>query len=253
MGVDWWMEFGNNKGGMPSKCGRLNLETADLHAKIKHILTEAEHTASYIKQVLELVRKAKELEQEFKAWEAALPKNWQYTTTAWIDAVDYEDLETAQAFPGRLDEYEDISIATTLNTMRASRIILAADTVRASAWVCSPDQEYCIVPEYISSARISQEVIEDIIASVPMFLGGPSAGKDQTKSSRPGALGGQSTLALFIAWPLYVTTLSDCATEAQREWALGRLRFIGNERGIAQAITFSKVYNQTHAFHKHNS
>jgi uncharacterized protein (UPF0335 family) len=237
MGVDWWMEFGNNKGGMPSKCGRLNLETADLHAKIKHILTEVEHTASYIKQVLELVRKAKKLEQEFKAWEAALPKNWQYTTTAWIDAVDYEDLETAQAFPGRLDEYEDISIATTLNTMRASRIILAADTVRASAWVCSPDHEYRIVPEYISSARISREVIE----------------KDQTKSSRPGALGGQSTLALFIAWPLNVTTLSDCATEAQREWALGRLRFIGNERGIAQAITFSKVYNQTHAFHKHNS
>jgi hypothetical protein len=228
-------------------------ETADLHTKIKHILTEAEHTASYIKQVLELVRKAKELEQEFKTWEGALPKNWQYTTTAWIDAVDYEDLETAQAFSGRLDEYEDISIATTLNTMRVSRIILAADTVRASAWVCSPDHEYRIVPEYLSTARISQELIEDIIASVPMFLGVPNTGKGHTKSSRSEMLGGQSTLALFIAWPLYVTTLSDCATEAQREWALGRLRFIGNERGIAQAITFSKVYIQTLPVHKHNS
>jgi uncharacterized protein (UPF0335 family) len=241
------MEFGNNKGDMASKCGRLDLETADLHAKIKHILTQADHTSSDIKQVLELVRKAEELEHKFKTWETALPKKWQYTTTAWIDAVEYEDLETAKAFPGRLDEYVDISIAITLNTMRASRIILAADTVRASAWVCSPDQEYRIVPEYISSARISQELIEDIIASVPFFLGySCSVGKEQSSTGRPGVLGGESILALFMAWPLYVTTLSDCTTEAQREWALGRLRFIGNERGIAQALTFSKVCPNIH-------
>jgi hypothetical protein len=231
------MQFGT-KDGVPSMCAKLSLETVELHARTNRIITDATKQTSDLESVVELLNSAKELQSKFQKWEADLPKMWQYLTVAWVDG-DEVSPEKATAFPGRIDKYVDISIGTALNVMRAARIILAADIVRATAWLCPVEQDYKTRKEYLSSMRLSRQLVEDILASVPYFLGQLPV----TEPSSPVAEGvfGTSSLAMFITWPLFVAKTSDFTTEQQREWISGRLRFIAAERGIGQASLFSLV------------
>lgn len=109
-----------------------------------------------------------------------------------------EDLENMKAFPGRVDEYVDISVATAFNMMRASRMMLCGDIVRASAWLCPCYQDYRTTAEFGAAVRTSKDLIKDMVASVPYFLGGPGNGKGGAGLSFVGT----SALGLFITWPL---------------------------------------------------
>ncbi len=220
------------KDGIPRQCARLNLETAKLHAKANDTLAEAVGEPKDIDKIIEIETMAKDLELKFKDWETSLQAPWSFSTVAWIDHIDGAQLENSHSFHGRVDEYSDISIATAWNMMRANRIMLGADIVRASACL-HPDQDYRITPEYASTARISKDLIEDIIASIPTFLGSPFIENN--------GLNGKSALALFILWPLFVVFISDHTSDEQRKWASGRLRFIAEEVGISQASLFTQV------------
>jgi hypothetical protein len=231
------MQFGT-KDGLPSTCARLSLETFDLHSKINRKILEGKQQTSDIEKVMELLKSAKELESKFREWEATLPDMWRPSPVAWID--DSEEIsENAFALPGRIDKFVDISIATAINVVGAARLLLIGDIVQATAWLCPPYQDYKATPEYLSAVRTSRQLIENILASVPYFLGQLPT----TEASSPGPedLLGTSALALFLTWPLFMTKISDFATKDQRKWAAGRLRYIANEKGIGQALTFSSV------------
>jgi len=241
LGVGWWMQMGT-RDGIPCQCARLNLETATLHAKANDVLSEAAVNLTDTDKILEIVTMCQDVELKFKDWESSLHPTWRFSSVAWIDHIDCDQLEHSPLFPGRLDEYMDISIATAWNMMRANRILLAAGIVRAGAWL-HPQQDYHITPEFISTAQISKNLIEDIIASVPMFLGRlPHAmTQNRTPAFDKEALEGKSSLALFILWPLFIVSISDHTTDEQRKWALGRLRFVAEECGIGQASLFTQV------------
>lgn len=176
---------------------------------------------------------------------------WKYIISAWIDDTSggvggegLEGIENLKAYPGRMDEYVDISIATAFNMMRASRIMLQGDIVRTSAYLCPTWQDYRITEEYNDAVRVSKGLIEDIIASIPYFLGrGEGSGDEgKGKGKRPErSFVGTSALGLFVTWPLMMVKMSDYSSERQRRWAEGRLRFIADELGIGQALMFSKA------------
>jgi hypothetical protein len=235
------MQMGT-KDGIPCQCARLNLETATLHAKANDILFEAALNPTDSDKIVEIVTMCQDLELKFKDWENLLHPAWRFSSVAWIDQISSDQLEHSTSFLGRVDEYMDISIATAWNMMRANRILLSAGIVRASAWL-HPDGDYRITPEYAATAHISKDLIEDIIASVPMFLGKlrNATTKNWTQMIEKEALGGKSSLALFILWPLFIVSISDYATNEQRQWALGRLRFVAEEVGIQQASLFTQV------------
>lgn len=239
LGVAWWTQLGT-RDGLSCQFARLNLETAQLHAKANIILSEAVLSPNDADKIFEIAAAAGDLELKFQDWENALYPAGKFSS-AWIYHIDEDQLEQSPCYPGRVDRYSDISIATAWNMMRASRIVLGADIVRISAWLLPKGSDYRITPEYIASAHTSKEVIEDIIASVPTFLGGvPVADGRRPKIERDG-LGGQSALALFILWPLFIVTMSDHTTDKQRKWAFGRLHFIADEAGIHQAELFTLV------------
>ncbi|CZR56257.1 uncharacterized protein PAC_06145 [Phialocephala subalpina] len=244
LGVDWWMRFGT-KDNLPATPPKLNLEVAALHAKINSTLTSANKSLSTdIESVLDVLKLAKALESQYKEWEERLPKAWKYSIVAWNEDVDDEELYHVKQFPGRRDEYADISIGTASNMMRAARIMLCGDIVRASAWLCSPYQDYRTTPEFGAAVRVSKNLVEDIIASVPFFLGDDRTsdinGWERPQNGRM-SLVGTSALGLFLTWPLMVCKMSDYSTERQRKWAAGRLRGIAEEMGIGQALLFSQI------------
>lgn len=232
------MQFGT-KDGVPSMCSKFCLEMVEFHARANRIILDAvPQQTDDIEKVIELMNSAKALEAKFKDWEADLPTMWQYFTTAWVE-FDEQPLDNATAFPGRIDKYIDVSIATALNVMRAARIILASDIVRATAWLCPQYQDYKTSREYLSSMRLSRQLIEDILASVPYFLGQLPVVEPTSPNTE--GLFGTSSLAMFVAWPLFVAKTSDFATEQQRSWVSGRLDFIADEKGVGQASIFALV------------
>lgn len=228
--------------GLPCQVARLNLETASLHAKANDALAEAAKNPENLDSIIEVQTMAQDLELKFRDWEATVSPEWTFSSVAWVDEIAASHLEHSPSFPGRLDEYKDISIATAWCMMRANRIMLGAGIVRANAWL-HPDDDYRITEEYATTARISKDLIEDIIAAVPIFLGKlPDAlTRDRTPAIEKDVLGGKSSLALFIMWPLFIITISDHTTDEQRKWAIGRLKVIAVEVGIHQAGLFTQV------------
>ncbi|KAK3496584.1 hypothetical protein B0T13DRAFT_489154 [Neurospora crassa] len=121
-------------------------------------------------QILSLMRRSQDLDRAVVDWMACLPPHWHYRTLCWQNYVANTDYAHAEVFPGRVDVYNDVWIASVWNMARVTRLILASITVRCAAWACSP-VDYRTTPEYAHSARVCAEVIGDVLASVPYHLG----------------------------------------------------------------------------------
>ncbi|CCC09468.1 unnamed protein product [Sordaria macrospora k-hell] len=203
MGVDWWLDNAVND-SYAAHCQRLNLQTSELRAEVTHIMTHGTTTAaspsspssphsspsiSYEERtakILSLMRRSQELDRAIVDWMASLPSHWRYRTLCWQDYVANTDYAHAEVFPGRVDVYSDVWIASMWNMGRVTRLILASITVRCAAWACSP-VDYRTTPEYAHSARVCAEVISDVLASVPYHLGWHY----RTRSKRRGGRQGQ--------------------------------------------------------------
>jgi len=127
---------------------------------------------------------------------------------------------------------------------RVARIIINSDIVRATSWLGYPLQDdFRVLPEYTYAQRVSRNLVEDIVASVPAFLGNTSF---LTSPQSPSTYGdneiGIFARALFIVWPLFMTKCSDFSSLRQRKWISGRLRYIANDLQIREASMYSKVY-----------
>jgi hypothetical protein len=246
LGVDWWViESPTDRGVF---IVRLLLRVAQLRAEINHCLGSYPHTPDYFQKVLDLMRRAQGMEQEFQEWMNSIPEAWQVKTAAWVDSVPGGDITKSDVCPGKVDTYRDIFIAAMWNHARVCRLFLAGQVVRCAAWVCSPI-DYRTTPEYAASARIGVDMVTDIIASVPFLLGwrvdhdgqlevgdlsGFTSGDENITSAK--ALGG-----FFLTWPLFCAACSDYATDSQRQWIKGRMNLISDVLGMNQAKTIGSV------------
>ncbi|KAK1774050.1 hypothetical protein QBC45DRAFT_426145 [Copromyces sp. CBS 386.78] len=293
MGVDWWLDNAVND-SYAAHCQRLNLQTSELRAEVTHIMTHGTGAAgasssspsrprspsvSYEERtakILSLMRRSQELDRAMVDWMASLPPHWRYRTLCWQNYVANTDYAHAEVFPGRVDVYTDVWIASMWNMGRVTRLILASITVRCAAWACSP-VDYRTTPEYAHSARVCAEVISDVLASVPYHLGWHYRTKKRTRRQGLGRgkrnwentddeddddgedglddeeqLSGfgcgedeQGTKGLagyFLTWPLACVMGQDYLTEDQRTWVRGRLRYIGEELGIRYANILAQLH-----------
>jgi hypothetical protein len=247
IGTDWWILDGS-KDEPGVFATRLCLRVAELRAEINTILPSSPRNPEYFQKVLDFMGRAKAMEQEFKNWEESLPDNWRPKTAAWVDNVPGGDLAKAEAFPGRVDIYEDLFIANAWNHARISRQFLSGLIVRCAAWICHP-VDYRTTPEYATSARLSVDVVTDILASIPYHLGWRV---DESGALIPGDLSGFATgrenitspLALggwLCMWALFCATSSDYATDSQRSWIKGRMNLIAEVMGLNQARVIASV------------
>lgn len=308
MGVDWWLDNAVND-SYAAHCCRLNLQTSELRAEVTRMMThgiaasaagtspsspsspssprsssaQSSPSSTYEQrtaQILSLMRRSQDLDRAIVDWMACLPPHWHYRTLCWQNYVANTDYAHAEVFPGRVDVYNDVWIASVWNMARVTRLILASITVRCAAWACSP-VDYRTTPEYAHSARVCAEVIGDVLASVPYHLGwhyrtkrrqqGQGQGQDRSNRNRnwndhdhdddeeDGEVDAQKEEQLsgfgcgededgikglsgyFLTWPLACVMGQDYLTEDQRTWVRGRLRYIGQELGIRYASILAQV------------
>jgi hypothetical protein len=245
MGVEWWVNDAA-KDESAAACQRINLKTSELRAEVTRVMTGASRNPETIEMMLALMARAKTLDQEVVTWMENLPEHFQFKTLCWEDNVPNGDFTKADVFPGRVDVYTDFWIASVWNMGRTIRLILASVTVRCAAWICSP-VDYRTTPEYATANRICVDTITDIIASVPYHLGwhakrkhlfehpdlsGFACGDDDSMKGLAG---------YFLTWPLTCVMGQDYTTTAQRQWTMGRLRYIGDHLGVKYAHILSQV------------
>lgn len=245
MGADWWLSDAV-KNFYAADCQRLNIRTGELRAEVNRIMASVSRSPDNIELLLDMIRRCQTVDQEHAAWAKSLPDYFQYKAVAWEDHVPNGDYSKAEVFPGRVDAYQDLWVASVWNMMRTSRIILASIIVRCAAWVCSP-VDYRTTPEYATAARTVCEVATDIIASVPYQLGWFTKRKDLLERANLSSFGcgeedAQKGLpGYFLSWPLTCIQGQDYSTDAQRAWVKGRLVFIGNQLGVRYALMLAQV------------
>lgn len=245
MGAEWWLHDAVTDVSA-AECQRINLKTSELRAEVNRIMTCVSRTPENIELMLALMRRAQQLDQEAAAWGKSLPDHWHYRTLCWEDNVPGGDYARAEVFPGRVDVYADFWIASVWNMTRTARLILASVAVRCAAWACSP-VDYRTTPEYATAARTGGDMITDIIASVPYHLGWHAKRKHlfDNKALSGFACGEEDGIkglaGYFLTWPLACVMNQDYVSDAQRQWIVGRLRYIGDELGIRYAHILSQV------------
>ncbi|KAI0414557.1 hypothetical protein F5X98DRAFT_241432 [Xylaria grammica] len=248
MGAEWWLaDTVFSKTAVVIQ--RLMIKTSEIRAEITHLIDTLRRTPENRELMLEVIRKAKAVDQEVAAWQKkqADSEDWHYrTVVSWEDHVVNADYARAEVFPGRVDVYSDIWIGSVSNSARTVRLILQSAIVRCTAWVCSP-VDYRTTPEYATAASVCREAITDIIASVPYFLGWHLKRKDIRDRTNFGTFPcGEEDCAkglagYLVTWPLTCVISQDYATDAQRAWVLGRLRKIGSELGVRYALAMSQL------------
>ncbi|KAH7154842.1 hypothetical protein B0J13DRAFT_210924 [Dactylonectria estremocensis] len=245
MGVEWWIgDAVKNHYG--SECQRLNIRTAELRSEVNRLMTTLARSPENIELLLDMIRRCQMVDQAHVAWDRDLPEYFRFKSVAWEDNVPNGNYALAEVFPGRVDAYQDLWVASVWNMTRCSRIILASLIVRCAAWVCSP-VDYRTTPEYATSSRMCANLITDIIASVPYQLGWFSKRKELLEMEHLSTFGCGEEEALkglpgyFLTWPLTCIQGQDYTTDAQRAWVKGRLQYIGNHLGIRYANMLNQL------------
>lgn len=247
LGSDWWVNE-TAKYDADVFITRLNMRVAELRAEINDALANYPRTPEYFQEVLNLMKRAQAMEQEYLAWESRLPAEWLPRTVAWVDQIPGGDITKAEVCPGKVDMYGDIYIASTWNQSRVARLFISGAIVRCAAWVCSP-VDYRTTPEYATAVRLCSELITEVIASIPYHLGwrvGPEGvlkggeftgyQNESDGFTPPKAIGG-----FFCMWPLFSISNTDYISDSQRQWAKGRLVYIAEQVGLNHAKVLSNV------------
>ncbi|KAK4156353.1 white-opaque regulator 1 [Chaetomidium leptoderma] len=245
-GADWWMSGGDTE-SIFAGCQRFALGLSELRAETTRLLANTSRSPESLAQTQELGKRVQSLDGDIASWMASIADEFCFKAVWWVpqEKVD-SNLGEAEVFAGRVDVYPDLVTAMAWNIGRVSRLILASLNIRLAAWNCRP-ADYRTTPEYESSRRICEGAISDIIASVPYHLGwhmnnGKTPNKPGLSAFACGEEGPCKALpALFLIWSLTCVKNHDIATEEQRVWAKGRLKFIADEVGLKYAHIVNQV------------
>jgi hypothetical protein len=204
---------------------RLMIKTSKIQVQVTEIMNNLGRTLDNVELILDIICRAQAVDQEVTTWQQNVPENWHYTTVAWEDNVLNRDYAKAEVFPGRVDVYNDISMARVMNEARACRLILHSLIVRCAAWICSP-VDYRTTLEYATAASVCRDVIADIIASVPYHFGWHLKRKNVIRNTSIStfACGEEDTpkglAGYFVTWPLTCVVAQDYTTDTQRAWVV---------------------------------
>ncbi|KAJ8064190.1 hypothetical protein OCU04_006540 [Sclerotinia nivalis] len=239
-GVDWWTSFALED-KVQHQVSALNLKVADLRAESHRICTLEARTAENIEKVVNHLENAELIEREYVEWYRNLPEEWAPKMAAWIDDIAEKELEAATCYPGKIDIYGELWMATTHNIARASRLFIITTILRCTAWLNS-GLDYTLTPEYLNASRQASILIDDIVSSIPFFFGWntrhtniPVVENSYFPCGNDSRIRGKGVTGVWAIWPVFAAAASDFATNSQRLWLRGRLKYIAEDLGIRQA------------------
>ncbi|CAG8981808.1 hypothetical protein HYALB_00004751 [Hymenoscyphus albidus] len=201
-------------------------ETLDMENPCEHSATVLNNISDFNPEAT--IIRAHAIDAECVKWEQNCPAEYVYRTFQ-------VKRQSEEVFNGRYDVYSNLWIAMIWNNQRSLRI-RCQDLILNQlnrfyrtnlAKVLFNDVNY-----YQRQIRLSKQIIlncsVDIMSSIPGFLGF----KDEPNTERKIPSSFNDSLLL---WPLFNAGYNDIITNAQRDWIVGRLRYILDVLSVRQA------------------
>ncbi|KAJ3499825.1 hypothetical protein NLG97_g3 [Lecanicillium saksenae] len=213
---DWW-----GKGTFKDKYALVGLQLATQAVEVRNELNSLLDlecaTLNDLNEVAALMERAQALEEQCRAWPETLPEYFRFYVAAWVNEMP-QNLAEAQALPGPVHGYSGPWVA--------------------GVWNLRTDIQ--MLPEYHAAAQSCKEVVQEIISGAPYYLGWF---KNRTSllltlpNFACGDNGMENSLsAFFIMFPMITLKNLEFATEDQRAWASGRVRYIAHHFGLKTAL-----------------
>ncbi|KAL5330117.1 hypothetical protein ACEPPN_003641 [Leptodophora sp. 'Broadleaf-Isolate-01'] len=222
---------------------QLNIAMSSLQADNKYTTRLAERSTENIEKVIQLLRRAEFLEQQYADWLAALSSSWVVEITDWSDFKP-SNFFTSLVYPGRVYSFGEFWMANKCNIARSCRLLIWSTILRCIAWLSGP-HEYMMTTEYAEGSRKCRTLIKDIISSVPYYFGWTTktspekANMFEHSAEFQASTTGRSGATLL--WPLYVISTSDFASPSERDYVRGKMRYIAENLGVNQAALALKT------------
>ncbi|PSR81736.1 hypothetical protein BD289DRAFT_438686 [Coniella lustricola] len=214
----------------------LSLRAADLRVAVERLLggwspSHPVREEPTREKVTALWHEAEALEADYRQHIASLPLAWKAMTLRYIRPED-PAIMGGIAYTGRVDAYIDMFICYLLNWARAARLYIRYAALRCHAWLLGPQNDYRNTSEYAQAVALGEELVADIVASVPYVFG---AAKTTQAQHAPGQYQPPSLAGVFCMWPVFAAATSDFTTDTQRAFCKRTLKYISEEIGIGQA------------------
>ncbi|CAG8960462.1 hypothetical protein HYFRA_00008181 [Hymenoscyphus fraxineus] len=174
------------------------------------------------------ILRAHAIDAECVKWEQNCPAEYIYRTFQVKG-------RSAEVFNGRYDVYSNLWIAMIWNNQRSLRIRcqdLILNQLKRFYRTNLAKVLFNDVNYYQKQKRFSEQIVlncsGDIMSSIPGFLGF----KDEPNTERktPSSFNGS-----LLLWPLFNAGYNDVIPNAQRDWIVGRLRYILDVLSVRQA------------------
>lgn len=199
-------------------------------------MLEMSRTEAKSGKALEFIRRAQDLVKGFDDWTVSLSSEWSCRTVGRANAIPVSALSVSKVYPGNVDMFPDLFVASQWNMARVSRLILAGIICRCAACIFAPDEDRASY-YYDQASRLGIDMVTDILASIPYLLGW--RGFENSFRHPCGVVIGQGGIgdgnalgAYFSMWPMFHCVVSDFATNEQRSYIIGRMKFIERSLGI---------------------
>jgi len=186
-----------------------------------------------------IVAAACEIDAELAIWATHCQMNYIYSTVTIQE-------RSKEVFSDHYHVYTNLWIATTWNYYRAVRILVNEIILTQLGHLCeiNPDEppptfeeSLAYQTQYLSSNTTILQLMHDICASVPYFLGYHSVSSGYGEMPQHN----KSISGNLLLWPLYTAACTAMVSEMMRDWVVDRLRQIAEIMGIRQAAPLAHV------------
>ncbi|KAF6822154.1 negative acting factor [Colletotrichum musicola] len=221
----------------------ISLLSSQVQQAIDGIIAKAsEPSPEAVEKMIELLGKARKLEDEFRKLNDKPSPQWKVEIAEWIFDRTDEEIDTEPTFEGQVYKFFNLPMAVLHLVVWVSHLNLITTIVRATSWLASAGKDDIVeIDEYDTLINVATTRVEDIVATVPYFCSWNGYGVivsqfpcGTTKPDDP--LKGEA--GLIVMWPIAMAMKSDYATPRQRRYLRARLRYIADASGINQARFF---------------
>lgn len=207
----------------------LMVEVCDLVADVR---------GNGIPDPIKVIQKAQDIDIRMHAWSLNLSSSWNYTTHSYSESRSPFYHNTCG---GSYHLYPGIWSCNIWSYYRTGRILLNLLLRDRLGPLVDTEPEWARSAYDEAKANITK-LSMDILLSVPYSMSLQFSSTEEVGGINSHSPGGGGYLGGYsILWPLYVAASVSAPGSSHRNWAIGRLEYIGHRMGIGQSLLMARV------------
>lgn len=214
----------------------ISANAAELGRLAKTVLP-SQSTLASTNEIHRILNIALEINSQFKEWAQSVPENWAWYPASGFDCPPDRPRELF-VYQDRIDFYSEPTMAKVWNSYRSRRMMILF-TVLDCVYELEPSYNDILARYARDSLQVTQELVDDICASVPYIFGTKTYGGPgdracfeypyygTTKLSAEHRRAAAALGALSLSEPLNTSLSAVSLRKGQKKWIVGQIMRIG--------------------------